>query len=109
MEGLRLGLTILVCGLVTFALRLSFILFGGRMTPSARFSRFLHYVPPAVLASLIAPEVLIRGGVVDFSWRNPRLWAAVIAVGIAWWTRSVIATISLGLLALWGAGFLLAF
>jgi branched-subunit amino acid transport protein len=61
----------------------------------------LAYVPPAVLAALIAPEVFVRHGDLVLATDNPRLWAAVLAALVAFMTRSVLATIALGLLALW--------
>jgi branched-subunit amino acid transport protein len=61
----------------------------------------LRYVPPAILGALIAPEIFAVGGAADFSPGNPRLWAALIALLTAWQTRNVLATIAIGMLALW--------
>jgi branched-subunit amino acid transport protein len=100
-DDLWLLLTIVCCGLSTLALRLSFIVGGAQFKPGRRIRAVLSYVPPAVLAALIAPEILLRQGAVDFSLDNPRLLAAAVAIAVAFFTRSVLATIACGLIALW--------
>ena len=93
--------TMAACGLVTFAIRFSFIWGGKHLVLSPRFQILLRYVPPAVLSALIAPEILIRHSVFDPSPANPRLWAGGIAVLVALLTRNVLATIAAGMAALW--------
>ncbi|MFA9439859.1 AzlD domain-containing protein [Uliginosibacterium sp. sgz301328] len=96
-----LFLTMVACGLVTFLIRLSFIA-GGRWLPQGgRFEGFLRYVPPAVLAALIAPDILMRQGQLDVATDNLRMWAALAALLAAWLTRSVLATIAAGMVVLW--------
>lgn len=89
------------CGLMTFAIRFSFISGGSHLVLSPRFQKLLRYVPPAVLSALIAPEILIRHGAFDLSLGNPRLWAGVVAVLVALFSRNVLATIAAGMTALW--------
>jgi branched-subunit amino acid transport protein len=60
--------------------------------------RWLRYVPPAVLAALIAPPILAPGKRLTV---GPPFWAAVVGVGVAWRTRSVFWTILAGLVAFW--------
>lgn len=100
-------LTIVGCGLITWGLRLSFIVTGARFAPGPRMKALLGYVPPAVLAALIAPEIFVRDGGVDFAPGNPRLLAALVAMAVAYFTRSVLATIASGLAALWAVHWLL--
>ncbi|GAA5184439.1 hypothetical protein GCM10025771_38520 [Niveibacterium umoris] len=96
-------LTLCACGLVTFLTRFSFIAGGRRLAPGPRLQAGLRYVPPAVLAALIAPEVFVQGGVVALSPSSPRLIAAVLASIVALRTRSVSLTIGVGLIVLWAA------
>jgi branched-subunit amino acid transport protein len=96
-----LCLSMLACGLLTFAARALFLLGGERLHLGPRFRAMLAYVPPAVLSALIAPEIFIRAGHLDAGADNPRLWAGLLAVLVALYTRSVLATITLGLMALW--------
>jgi len=93
--------TITGCGLLTFAIRFSFILGGRHLALGSRFQNLLRYVPAAVLSALIAPEILIRQGAFDASPGNPRLWAGAVAVLVALFTRNVLATIAAGMTVLW--------
>ncbi|GAB2901608.1 hypothetical protein GCM10027046_33310 [Uliginosibacterium flavum] len=101
-----LGLSMLAGGLLTFATRAIFLLGGERFSLGPNFRAMLVYVPPAVLAALIAPEIFVRNGDLILSVENPRLWAALVAVLVALITRSVLATIALGLAVLWGIQFI---
>lgn len=107
-DDLWLLLVIVGCGLTTFALRLSFIVGGAQFKPGRRMQAVLGYVPPAVLAALIAPEILLRQGNIEIGMDNPRLLAGGIAVAVAFFTRSVLATIACGLVALWAVQRLLS-
>lgn len=95
-------LSMAACGLVTFLLRLSFIAFGQHLPNDPRFTAVLRYVPPAILGALIAPEIFALNGSVSLAPDNPRLWAALAALLVARLTRSVLATIAAGMVALWG-------
>ncbi len=67
----------------------------------AWFRHGLRYVPPAVLAALITPELFSPGGSLDLSFGNERLLAGALAFLVAWRTRSTWLTIAAGMLALW--------
>lgn len=94
-------LTMAACGLVTFLIRLSFIAGSRWLAAGPGFSAVLRYVPPAVLGALIAPEIFPAGLAGALAGDNPRLWAAGVALVVAWATRNVLATIAAGMLALW--------
>lgn len=96
-------LTMAACGLATFLIRLSFIAFGHHLPDDPRIALVLRYVPPAILGALIAPEIFVFGGSPSLTPDNPRLWAALVALVVARLTRSVLATIAAGMLALWAA------
>lgn len=98
-------LTMAACGLVTFLIRLSFIAGGRWLSAGPVFSVVLRYVPPAVLGALIAPELFPTGFSLADSPDNPRLWAALVALAVAWATRNVLATIGAGMVALWAMQF----
>lgn len=102
MSGIALWLTLLGMGLITYAIRLSFILLWGRVAVPTVVQRALRFVPPAVLAAIIFPEVLRPTGEWNFSPANPRLAAALVAALIAWRTRSALLTIAAGMAVLWG-------
>ena len=94
--------TIIIGGMiVTYLTRLSFTV----ILPSERFpdifQRGLRFVPPAILAAIVLPELIRPDGVVDISLNNPYLIAGTIAAIVAWRTRNTWLTIILGMLALW--------
>lgn len=92
--------TMAAMGLVTYLTRLSFIAAWGRLAPPPLLREALRFVPPAVLAAIIAPDVLMPGGALDLSPGNERLPAAIVAALVAWRTRSALLTILAGVAAL---------
>lgn len=100
MSGPVLWFTILGMALISYALRVSFLLLHERITFPSLVRRALRYVPYAVLAALVVPAVM--GGVDEgFSPEPPRLVAAVVGALIAWRTRSVVLTLTVGMASLW--------
>jgi len=99
----RLYLWTIILGglLVTYLTRLSFILLVPLERFPERLRRGLRFVPPAVLAALITPELLRPRGVWDFSLGNERLLAGVVAMLVAWRTKNTWLTIALGMFCLW--------
>lgn len=98
---MQLWLLILGMGLITFALRLSFVLGANLMAVPSSLQRALRYAPPAVLSAIVFPELVTPDGVVALSPRNSRLVAGLIAAVVAWRTENVLLTIAAGMLVLW--------
>ncbi|WP_224333926.1 AzlD domain-containing protein [Haloprofundus halobius] len=111
---------VLAIGVLTFAIRFSFLaLFeaierrssGGRDdsdgTISPRVRAVLRYVPPAVLAALVFPAIVTLEPTVVGTLSNERLLAGTVAAAAAWRTESVLATIGVGMGALWALQVLL--
>lgn len=91
---------IVAIGVLTFAIRLSFIaLFGYVEEIPAGLQRALRYVPPAVLGALVLPALL--GGVGTGTPAVDKLTAGVAAAGVAWRTENVLATMVAGMGVLW--------
>ena len=53
----------------------------------------LRFVPAAVLSAIILPDLLQPGGKLNLSLSNTRLLAGVLAMAVAWRTRSVVLTV----------------
>jgi len=96
-----LWLAIVAMGLITYGLRLSMIILFGRVAMPEVMRRALRFVPAAVLAAIVLPELLIPGGRFALPPENARLVAGVVAAGVAWWTRNVFLTIATGMAVLW--------
>jgi|688.fasta_scaffold15546_1 branched-subunit amino acid transport protein len=102
-SGVREEIPLLVMlfgGLITFGMRFSFIYLFGRVPIPERLRRALHYVPPAVLAAIIFPEILVYQGQLALTLGNERLLAGVVAVLIAGWTKNTLIAILAGMTAL---------
>lgn len=98
---------IVAIGVATFAIRLSFIhLFGRVDEVPPRVKRLLRYVPPAVLAALVAPALIEPGPTIEATLLDDRLLAGAVAIAVAWRTRDIFATIAVGMIALWVLRFL---
>lgn len=98
--SVRVWVAIVVIGLATFGFRLSFIYLFGRIDDvPPRVRRPLTYVPPAVLAALVFPDLLTIGPTATLV--DERLIAGVAAGVVAWKTEDVFATIAAGMGVLW--------
>ena len=97
---MNLWLVLIAGGILTFAIRLSFIFLLGRVEMPEWLRRSLRFVPPAVLSAIIVPELVFHAGKIDFTLNNFRLLAGILAIFIAWRTRSTLLTIILGMAAL---------
>lgn len=91
----------LVCGLLTFAIRYSFIALEGHFCPPAWFVRWLPFVPIATLTALTVPELLLAGGQLVLLG-NPKFWAGLAAIAVAARWRNTLLTIASGFAVLWG-------
>ena len=94
-------LAIVLVGAVTFLLRASFIVFADPHRFPHFFRQALAFVPPAVLAAIVAPGLLLRDGALDPSAGNLRWIAGLVAIAVAARTRSTLATVAAGMAALW--------
>jgi branched-subunit amino acid transport protein len=94
-------IVILGVSIVTFALRASFILFANPQRFPHRFRQALLFVPPAVLAAIVAPGLAMPAGTIDFTLANPRWIAGLVAIAVAARFRNPLAAIGAGMPALW--------
>lgn len=94
----KIQAVMITVGLLTFLLRLSFILLLEAWRPPSIINRGLRYVPVAVLTAIFIPEILQFEGRLAFTPENPRLLAGLAAILIAWKTKSALWTISAGML-----------
>jgi branched-subunit amino acid transport protein len=98
-QGL-LWLTIIIIGLLTFGIRLSFIVFMDKAQIAPIVQQALRFVPVAVLSALIAPALFFPKDSLDISLGNIRLIAGLLATLVAWRTKNVLLTIIIGMLCL---------
>lgn len=91
-------IVIVAGGLLTFAVRASFIAFADRLTGLPPVvTEALRMIPAAALAALVVPAVLRTDG--SFDLVSARALAGAIAAVIAFTTKNVILTMVVGLVA----------
>lgn len=100
MSETAIWLVIVLIGAGTFLLRFSLIALLDRLgrTPPS-LERALRFIPPAVLSALVVPALLHHDGALAI---GPRLGAGLVAIAVAWKSKNVLATITAGMLVLWG-------
>ena len=93
---------VLIAGLAATSIgtRGAFILFLARLPIPAAVQRGLRFVPAAVFAALVVPDIAFAGGVLSVGVDNPKLVAALVAGPVAWRTRNTLATIVAGMVTL---------
>lgn len=97
----NIWLIILLAGVGTYLLRLSFIALFDRISEVPPWwKRVLELIPPSVLAALIFPGILVLDGSLVLSLGNERIIAGVLAAIVAWRTESFLATVGIGMAAL---------
>lgn len=104
---MTLWLMFIIIGLLTYAIRLSFILFFSKMNIPSLLQRAFRFVPVAVLSAIIFPALFLPKGVLALSFSNTRLLAGILAVGVAWRTKNVLVTLVVGMGALYLLQFLM--
>ncbi len=101
-SALLIWAIIVSVGVITFCIRFVPIALLSRLQLPEWLKRALTYVPPAVMAAIITPTLFFAGGTPTIAVDVPRLGAAIFAALLAWRTRSVLWTVVLGMIALWG-------
>jgi branched-subunit amino acid transport protein len=91
---------IALMAVVTWTARASFIMLGERVTFPPLLRRALTYVPPAVLAAIVAPALVQPSGTL-LGPIDARLVAGAVAGLVAWRTHSIVATFVTGMVVLW--------
>jgi len=99
--SLKLWLVILVVGALNYVSRLSFIAFFARRSIPPMLARALRYVPAAMLTALIVTMVLPGPPTIVPDVPTPKVLAALVAGGVAWFTHSTLKTLIAGMIALW--------
>jgi branched-subunit amino acid transport protein len=99
---LTIWLLIFAVGAITYTARMSFIALFARRDMPPLLAEALKHVPVAMLTAIVVPAVVFMPpGLLRFDVGNPKLIAALVAGAVAWWTRSAVTTIVVGMGVLW--------
>ncbi|NLI91518.1 MAG: AzlD domain-containing protein [Peptococcaceae bacterium] len=99
---MREDILFIICGmaLVTFATRFASLgLFRTTGIP-AWLDRWLKHIPAAILTALIVPSLLLPQGELFLSFQNHYLVAGIVSAFIAYRSRNIVATLSIGMAAM---------
>ena len=102
MSSADIWLTIALLTFATVVTRSSFFLLASARLP-ARVQQALRYAPPAALAAIVIPDLLLNGGAggaagaVHIDWTSPRLLAGIGATLFFLATRHLLGTILAGM------------
>ena len=94
-------LSIIVSGIVTYFSRMAMVALIDRDMLGTKIKEVLNYVPAAVFPAIIFPGVFFNdfGSLVEIT--DPKIYGALIALIVGFFSRSVIATILSGLSSYW--------
>ena len=97
----EIWVVMLSIGILTFLTRLSFIYLLEKWQPPEVVTRALRFVPVAALTAIFVPEMALQNGELVLSMENIRLMAGIIAIVVAWRTKSALWTIGVGMVSFW--------
>lgn len=85
----------------TFAIRISIIAVSARVRISNRTKEIFSFIPASILPAFMAPAVFYHEGHAEWLWGKERLIILMGACVLCYFTRSTLATIAFGLVALY--------
>lgn len=99
---MRIYGTILGMALVTFAIRYVLFASAGKAHFSSWFEELLRFIPPAILAALVAPALVIfQGTEISLSPENPYLVGGIVALIVGFLNRNLFVVLGAGMGAFW--------
>ena len=93
--------SIIVSGIVTYFSRMAMVALIDREMLGTKVKEVLNYVPAAVFPAIIFPGVFYNdfGSFIEYS--DPKIYGAIVALIVGFYSKNVIATIISGLLSYW--------
>ena len=95
-------LLILGMAAVTFGVRYPVLALVSRVNLPEPLLNAMKFIPPAVLAAIIAPALLMPDGQsLDLHWTNQYLVAGAVTALVAWRSKNLLLTIVVGMATVW--------
>ncbi len=100
-------ISIIISGIITYFSRMAMVALIDRDMLGAKVKEVLNYVPAAVFPAIIFPGVFFNdfGSLVEVT--NPKIYGALVALVVGFYSKNIIATILSGLLSYWFMIFLI--
>ena len=93
--------SILIAGFITYLTRMGMITLIDKDIFNENFRKILNYVPSVVFPSIIFPGVLLDDYGTLVAITDPKIYGALTALIVGYFSRNVILTITLGLASYW--------
>ena len=98
---------IIFAGILTYFTRMPMIALISRDMLGDKIKAVLEYVPSAVFPAIIFPGIFINDFGTFIEMNDPKIFGAIVAILVGYFSRNVIATILSGLSSYWVIIFLL--
>lgn len=85
--------------LATYFTRFPLMILSEKVNFSPKMTKFMSFIAPAVLTSLIVPVIFIQDGVIWISPANMYIPASIITVLVAYYTRNMLASVVTGIIS----------
>ena len=94
-------LSIIIAGILTYFTRMTMVALVSRDMLGDKIKAVLAYVPSAVFPAIIFPGVFLNdyGNFIEIN--DPKLFGALIAIVVGFFSKNVVATILSGLISYW--------
>jgi branched-subunit amino acid transport protein len=99
--------SIIFAGILTYFTRMTMIALISRDMLGDKIKAVLEYVPSAVFPAIIFPGIFINDFGTFIEMNDPKIFGALVAVIVGYFSKNIIATISAGLVSYWFFIFLL--
>ena len=94
-------LSITIAGILTYFTRMTMIVLIRRDLLGEKIKAVLAYVPSAVFPAIIFPAIFINDYGAYIEMNDPKIFGALVAIIVGYFSKNVIATIFSGLLSYW--------
>ena len=94
-------LSVISAGILTYFTRMTMIALVSRDMLGDRIKAVLAYVPSAVFPAIIFPAIFINDYGTFIEMNDPKIFGAIVAIVVGYFSKNVIATILSGLISYW--------
>ena len=93
--------SILFAGLLTYFTRMTMVALISKDMLGDKVKAVLEYVPSAVFPAIIFPGIFINDYGTFIELNDPKIFGALVALIIGYFSKNIIATILAGLVSYW--------
>ena len=93
--------SIIFAGILTYFTRMTMIALISRDMLGDKIKAVLEYVPSAVFPAIIFPGIFINDFGTFIEIYDPKIYGALVAIIVGYFSKNIIATILSGLISYW--------